>query len=110
MRRRRATGSRPTSRSCTRKRPEPEETSMRRAIVLIALIATGVAVSAFQQQPPAGGGRGQQGPRVVGVEKLKDNLFVLRGMGGGGNTAVFVQASGVTVVDTKNPGWGTPIL
>ena len=30
--------------------------------------------------------------------------------GGGGNTAVFVQANGVTVVDTKNPGWGQPIL
>ena len=30
--------------------------------------------------------------------------------GGGGNTAVFVTANGVTVVDTKNPGWGQPIL
>jgi glyoxylase-like metal-dependent hydrolase (beta-lactamase superfamily II) len=30
--------------------------------------------------------------------------------GGGGNTAVFVQANGVTVVDTKNPGWGRPVL
>jgi cyclase len=84
---------------------------MRRAVVLGALIAAGalsLTVAAFQQ-PPAGGGRGgQQAPRVVDVEKLKDNLFVLRG--GGGNTAVFVQANGVTVVDTKNPGWGQPIL
>ena len=30
--------------------------------------------------------------------------------GGGGNTAVFVTANGVTVVDTKNPGWGQPML
>src|SRR5262249_41713564 len=30
--------------------------------------------------------------------------------GGGGNTAVFVMSNGVTVVDTKNPGWGQPIL
>jgi glyoxylase-like metal-dependent hydrolase (beta-lactamase superfamily II) len=30
--------------------------------------------------------------------------------GGGGNTAVFIGASGVVVVDTKNPGWGQPIL
>ena len=30
--------------------------------------------------------------------------------GGGGNTAVFVRTDGVTVVDTKNPGWGQPIL
>ena len=26
------------------------------------------------------------------------------------HTAVFVGASGVVVVDTKNPGWGQPIL
>lgn len=44
----------------------------------------------------------------ITVEKVKDNLFVLRG--GGGNTAVFVTAKGVTLVDTKNPGWGTPLL
>ena len=50
----------------------------------------------------------QQAPRVVEVEKLKDNLFVLRG--GGGNSTVFVQTNGVTVVDTKNPGWGQPLL
>jgi len=30
--------------------------------------------------------------------------------GGGGNTAVFVGSAGVVVVDTKNPGWGQPIL
>jgi cyclase len=47
-------------------------------------------------------------PKVVDVEKVKDNLFVLRG--GGGNTAVFVMANGVAVVDAKNPGWGQPIL
>ena len=31
-------------------------------------------------------------------------------VGGGGNTGVFIGANGVTVVDTKNPGYGTPIL
>ena len=30
--------------------------------------------------------------------------------GGGGNTAVFIAANGVVVVDTKNPGWGQPVL
>src|SRR5262245_66192123 len=35
---------------------------------------------------------------------------MLTGRDGGGNTAVFVTASGVVVVDTKNPGWGQPIL
>ena len=59
-------------------------------------------------QQPAAGAAGQAAPKVVAVEKLRDNLFVLTG--GGGNTAVFVGASGVVVVDTKNPGWGQPIL
>ena len=69
------------------------------------LVGTLSAAVAAYQQPAAGG---QPAPRVVEVEKLKDNLFMLRG--GGGNTAVFVMANGVAVVDTKNPGWGQPIL
>jgi glyoxylase-like metal-dependent hydrolase (beta-lactamase superfamily II) len=82
---------------------------MTRRRVLGVVVAGGVmsAVAGAYQQPTAGGAQGEQ-PRIVEVEKLKDNLFVLRG--GGGNTAVFVQADGVTVVDTKNPGWGQPIL
>jgi glyoxylase-like metal-dependent hydrolase (beta-lactamase superfamily II) len=85
---------------------------MKRVVVLAGLIAAGalsLAIAA-QQAPAAGGGRGQQaqGPRVVEVETLKENLFVLRG--GGGNTAAFVTAKGVVVVDTKLPGWGQPIL
>jgi glyoxylase-like metal-dependent hydrolase (beta-lactamase superfamily II) len=79
---------------------------MKRVIVLGALLAMGsvsVALSAYQQAAA-----GQPKPMVVEVEKLKDNLFVLKG--GGGNTAVFVTATGVVVVDTKNPGWGQPIL
>jgi glyoxylase-like metal-dependent hydrolase (beta-lactamase superfamily II) len=75
---------------------------MKRNVVLGSLVAIGmltIAVSAQQQQPA---------PRVVEVEKLKDNLFVLKG--GGGNTAAFLTAAGVVVVDTKNPGWGQPLL
>src|SRR5262245_38712515 len=84
---------------------------MRRVIVLGVLIACGALsyVGAAYQQPAAGGGQ-PPAPKVVEVEKLKDNLFVLRGMNGGGNTAVFVMTDGITVVDTKNPGWGQPIL
>ena len=79
---------------------------MRRAIVLGLVLAVGMlsAVAAAVQQPAGG----QQAPRVVEVDKLKDNLYILRG--GGGNTAVFITTSGVTVVDTKNPGWGQPVL
>src|SRR5213594_4782137 len=77
---------------------------MRRATMLCGLIAVGeLAVGLRAFQPPA-----QQGPKIVEVEKVKDNLFMLKG--GGGNTAVYVGANGVTVVDAKNPGWGKPIL
>jgi cyclase len=80
---------------------------MRRQLVLGVLMAMGVVsigVAAWQQ--PAG----QPAARVVEVDKLKDNLYMLRGNGGGGNTAVFIMTDGITVVDTKNPGWGQPIL
>lgn len=79
---------------------------MRRWIVLGTLLAIGVVAVRAKQQAGAGGA--QQAPKVLEVEKLRDNLFVLRG--GGGNTAVFVGSTGVVVVDTKLPGWGQPIL
>jgi len=75
---------------------------MKRALVLGGLIAIGgLSVAAYQ--PPQ-----QPGPMVVEVDKIKDNLWVLKG--GGGNTAVFLTGGGVVVVDAKNPGWGKPIL
>jgi cyclase len=80
---------------------------MRRVIFLSALLATGalsMSLRAYQQAPAAA----QPAAKVVDVEKLKDNLFVLKG--GGGNTAVFVTGAGVVVVDTKLPGWGQPLL
>ena len=74
---------------------------MRRVLVLgMVIVIGGLATGAAQPAANA--------PKVIEVEKVKDNLFVLRG--GGGNTAVFVTANGVTVVDAKNPGWGAPIL
>ncbi len=75
---------------------------MRRGILLCVLVAAG-SLPAVMAQPPAA-----NAPKVIEVEKVKDNLWVLRG--GGGNTAVFATADGVTVVDAKNPGWGKPIL
>jgi cyclase len=80
---------------------------MKRLIVLSGLVIAGglsIAVAAQQQPPPP--------PHVdnLTVEKVKDNLFVIRGNGSGGNVAVFVTASGVTLVDSKSPGWGQPLL
>jgi cyclase len=77
---------------------------MRRGTVLGALLMIGalsLAVSA-NQQPAA------PAAKVVQVDKIKDNLYVLKG--GGGNTAVFVTSNGVVVVDSKLAGWGQPIL
>src|SRR5262245_981312 len=76
----------------------------RKALLATVITAGAFSIAAAAYQQPAAT------DKVVEVEKLKENLFVLRGVNGGGNTAVFVQASGVTVVDTKNPGWGAPIL
>jgi cyclase len=74
---------------------------MRRVIVLGVLVAVGsVSIAVLASQQPA--------PPSIDVEKLRDNLFVLKG--GGGNTAVFVTAAGVVVVDTKIPGWGQPLI
>ena len=75
---------------------------MKRTIVLGLLVMTG-GLTAVLAQPPAA-----NAPKVIEVEKVKDNLWVLRG--GGGNTAVFATTDGVTVVDAKNPGWGKPVL
>ena len=81
---------------------------MRRLIVLGGLLVFGalsMTAMALQQAPaPAAS--------AIEVDKLSDNLYVLKALtaGGGGNTAVFVTADGVVVVDTKNPGWGRPLL
>jgi cyclase len=75
---------------------------MKRMTVLCGLVAAGtltITVSAMQQAAQ---------PRVVEVQKVRDNLYVM--LGGGGNSGVFVGSDGVTVVDTKNPGWGQPLL
>jgi glyoxylase-like metal-dependent hydrolase (beta-lactamase superfamily II) len=88
---------------------------MKRAIVLGALVAAGgLSLAAAGLQAPAGGqgrgerGRGPQGPNVAEIEKVNDRLYMITG--GGGNTAAFLTANGVVLVDTKLPGWGQAIL
>ena len=78
---------------------------MRRISILGTVVLAGaltVAVAAQQPAPP------QPSVDNLTVEKVKDNLWVVRG--GGGNTAVFATAQGLTLVDTKSPGWGQPLL
>jgi glyoxylase-like metal-dependent hydrolase (beta-lactamase superfamily II) len=82
---------------------------MRRTLVLTTVVIAGalsIGIAAVQQ-PAAGGGRGNA-PPMVQAQQIKPNLYMLTG--GGGNTTVFIQADGITVIDTKNPGYGQPIL
>ena len=97
---------------------------MKRHVVLGTIVAVGLlsaVAGAFQQQGAAGAGQrgagrgdgrgaaaGPPSAAQLTVDKVRDNLFVLRG--GGGNTAVFILADGVTLVDTKIAGWGQPII
>lgn len=79
---------------------------MTRAGVLGAIITAGAvamaAVPHAAQQPAAAG------PNVAQIEQVKDNLYMITG--GGGNTAAFVTANGVVLVDTKLANWGQAIL
>ena len=72
---------------------------MKRMMVLGALLLVG-ALSV--------GVVGQQDEMNIEVERLEDNLFVLRG--GGGNSAAFITSTGVVLVDTKLTGWGQPLM
>ena len=77
---------------------------MKRTLVLSSIVMLGVlsvAGRVLLAQP-------QAGPKVAAIEKVKDNLYMVTG--GGGNTAVFVTANGVVLVDTKLADWGQPIM
>jgi glyoxylase-like metal-dependent hydrolase (beta-lactamase superfamily II) len=81
---------------------------MRRVAVLSALLCVGalsIALGAVQQ--PAGT-RVADGAKLIELEKLNENLYILKG--GGGNTVVFLTDLGVVVVDTKLAGWGQPLM
>ena len=71
--------------------------------VLIAVGALSIAVHARQAAPLS-----QQALDAAKIEKVKDNLFMITG--GGGNTAAFITANGVVLVDTKLANWGQAIL
>jgi len=78
---------------------------MTRTRVLGAIITGGmVAMAAIPRaaQPAA------TGANVAEIAKVKDNLYLITG--GGGNTAAFVTADGVVLVDTKLANWGEAIL
>jgi len=92
---------------------------MRRIAVLGVILGAGglaMAVGLSAQQPAGQGGRdGGQGrgrgpgfPPVGAIEKVANNLYTIPGQGG--NTAAFVTANGVVLVDTKLANNGQAIL
>ena len=72
-----------------------------RFLVLSSVVVLGVGVMQAHQPAPAP-------QNVAEIEKVKENLYMITG--GGGNTAAYLAANGVVLVDTKNPGWGQAIL
>ena len=87
---------------------------MKRTLVLGTIVFFGAltaAVLTAEQAAPAGGqGRGGGGgfPPIAPIEKVAGNLYMVTGEGG--NTAVYVAANGVVLVDTKLANNGQAIL
>jgi len=88
---------------------------MKRSIFLGVLIVAGtLSIAAATYQPPPAA---SQKPRTIDIQKLRDNFYVLTSSTpgnadtfSGGNVAVFITDSGVTLVDTKLAGWGQALL
>jgi glyoxylase-like metal-dependent hydrolase (beta-lactamase superfamily II) len=72
---------------------------MRRSISLAAFtIVLGFSATSNAQHPDS----------TLRVERIRDNLYVLKG--GGGNSTVFITTTGVVVVDAKEAGSGRVLL
>jgi len=87
---------------------------MKRTFVLGMLVGVGaLSIAVAGQAPP---GPTAQAIAAAKIEKVKDNLYIITGSGAddanftGGNVAVFITDSGVTLVDTKLPGFGPTIV
>ena len=88
---------------------------MKRVLVLGVLVACGALSIAVSGQAPPGASK--KAIDATKIEKVKDNLYIITGSGvedteafSGGNVAVFITDSGVTLVDTKLPGFGPTIV
>jgi cyclase len=88
---------------------------MRRMLVLGVLVAFGALSIAVSGQAPPGPTKATID--AMKIQKVKDNLYIIAGSGvdttdtfSGGNVAVFVTDAGVTIVDSKLPGFGPTIV
>jgi hypothetical protein len=75
----------------------------------LSMTAAGLQGEGRGQGRGEGRGRGPQGPPVLQIEKVKDDLYEITGPGAG-NSAAFITSNGVVLVDTKLPGSGQAIL
>src|SRR5579871_6228003 len=87
---------------------------MKRVLGLGALLVVGGLSLAVSGQAP---GPSEKSIAAAKIEKIKDNLYVIGGSGAedtsafsGGNVAVFITDTGVTLVDAKLPGFGPTIV
>jgi cyclase len=87
---------------------------MRRGLLLGTLIGVGALSIAVSGQAP---GASAASIKAAQIEKVKDNLYIITGSGAdnqdafsGGNVAVFITDAGVTLVDSKLPGFGPTIV
>jgi glyoxylase-like metal-dependent hydrolase (beta-lactamase superfamily II) len=87
--------------------------------VLGVLVACGALSIAVSGQAPPGPPPGPSAKSIgaTKIEKVRNNLYIITGSGvgdteafSGGNVAVFITDSGVTLVDTKLPGFGPTIV
>ncbi|HJZ74697.1 MAG TPA: MBL fold metallo-hydrolase [Vicinamibacterales bacterium] len=85
---------------------------MKRLFLLGTLLTLGSLSLTAAQQTSA-----TNAPKVIDIQKLKDNLYVLTSSTpgnaatfSGGNVAVFITDGGVTLVDDKLAGWGQAVL
>ena len=82
---------------------------MRRSSCLATLAIVGTVLAVATQEA-------RQERVALELHDVAENLYMLSnassvdGMGGGGNTAIFVTDSGVVLVDTKINGYGQDIL
>ncbi len=82
---------------------------MRRSICLAVLTFAAIFATIATNQA-------RQERASLTTHTIADNLFMpanapsVQGMGGGGNTAIFIMSDGVALVDTKIKGYGSDIL
>jgi glyoxylase-like metal-dependent hydrolase (beta-lactamase superfamily II) len=88
---------------------------MKRPVVLALVIVLGAVCLAASGLAQAPTGPSAAALSALKIEKVKENLYVVTGSSpgdtfSGGNTAVLITDVGVTLVDTKLPGFGQAML